>query len=87
MLNPSLTHGSDERKMGHGISNRHEEMKSERHAYRTESYVNEGFSIPTPSGLWSGDWSGADFEKNRSAAIEAGATASTNEACKKGCKP
>ena len=81
------THGSDERKMGHGISNRHEEMKSERHAYRTESYVNEGFSIPTPSGLWSGDWSGADFEKNRSAAIEAGATASTNEACKKGCKP
>ena len=30
---------------------------------------------------------GVDFEKNRSAAIEAGATASTNEACKKGCKP
>jgi RHS repeat-associated protein len=81
------THGIDERAMGHNPENRHEEMGTERNAYRTESYVYQGLGVNTPSGLWSESWSAGTAEQNRNAGVEAGAKASTDYVCKNGCQP
>jgi RHS repeat-associated protein len=81
------THGVDERAMGHNPENRHEELGTERNAYRTESYVYQGLGVGTPSGLWSPSWSAGTAEQNRNAAIEDGAQRSTAVACSQGCPP
>jgi RHS repeat-associated protein len=80
-------HGADERAMGHNPENRHEEMWTERNAYRTESYVYQGLGVDDPSGLWSPSWNPAIAEQNRNTAIEEGAKRSTAQACSPGCPP
>ncbi len=81
------THGVDDRRAGHGPENRHEEMTTERNAYRNQSYVYQGLGVGTQFGLWSPSWSPANAEQNRNAAIEQGAQRSTDAACAQGCKP
>jgi len=80
-------HGVDARAAGHGPENRHEEMQTERNAYRTQSYFYEGLGFETPTGLWSASWSPATAEQNRNAAVQEGAERSTNAACAQGCQP
>jgi RHS repeat-associated protein len=80
-------HGEDARVAGHGPENRHEEMQTERNAYRTQSYVYQGLGVETLTGLWSPSWSPAAAEQNRNAAVQEGAERSTNTACAQGCQP
>ena len=81
------THGVDDKAAGHGPENRHEEMQTERNAYRNQSYVYQGLGMNTQYGLWSTSWSPANAEQNRNAAIEEGAQRSTAAACAQGCQP
>lgn len=81
------THGVDERVLGRNPENRHEEMQTERNAYRNQSYVYEGLGVNTQFNLWSPSWSPANAEQNRNAAIEEGAQRSTAAACAQGCQP
>jgi len=81
------THGVDERAWGHNPENRHEEMQTERNAYRNQSYVYQGLGVNTQFNLWSPSWSPANAEQNRNAAIEEGAQRSTAAACAQGCQP
>ena len=80
-------HGVDDRVAGHGPENRHEEMQTERNAYRTQSYFYQGLGVETPTGLWSPSWSPTTAEQNRNAAVQEGAERSTNAACAQGCQP
>lgn len=80
-------HGVDDRAAGHGPENRHEEMQTERNAYRTQSYFYQGLGVETPTGLWSPSWSPASAEQNRNAAVQEGAERSTGAACAQGCQP
>jgi RHS repeat-associated protein len=81
------THGVDEQAWGHNPENRHEEMQTERNAYRNQSYVYQGLGWNTQFDLWSQSWSSANAEQNRNAAIEEGAQRSTAAACAQGCQP
>ncbi len=81
------THGVDDKRAGHGPENRHEELQTERNAYRTQSYVYQGLGVNTQFNLWSPSWSPANAEQNRNAAIEEGAQRSMAAACAQGCQP
>jgi RHS repeat-associated protein len=80
-------HGIDAAAMGRAPQSRAENLQTERHAYRIQSYVSEGSNVPSRWGLWDPKWPSPQAEINRQKAIEQNAQLSTNGDCKGGkCK-
>ncbi len=76
-------HGVDDRARGHGPTTRAQVVQTERNAYRTQSYVNQGEGVPSAYGVWRPGISDAD----RTHAINNYAAKSVAEDCADGgCK-
>ena len=81
-------HGVDDKARGGGTDSRRALNATEHNAYRTESYVFQGFGSNSPYGLWNTGWSPGEAEANRAAAVDRNAASSVEEECKGGaCKP
>ncbi len=75
-------HGVDDRARGTGTTTRGQVVQTERNAYRTQSYVNQGEGVPSAYGLWHPGISDAD----RTQAVNENAANSVAVDCSGGCR-